>query len=412
MEPDVVSNQPKINRNTFKIGSGDLQQQVANNTKRIRVISTMLRSNRRRSADGLSPQATNIQQSLEQSNLILADIAIQLEADFQDRENREKRLLLRSREEKLELRRRNIEEDLEYKKTEKKITKSSNKIKGPLQGIFKTLGKILLLFGGLVLIGALLKPGAISNIIESKEFQNAKVALETTFEVLTKNMKAILVVAGAIVGLKLAASLVAIVKVGAGILAILANPLLLAGIGVLLAAGLQGLGGNEKEVIEQLQDMGGFSKENRDALAQKYRDELAAMPFLERQIKKGEYESRIKFLETGDYSSGGRKAIFDWSKLDGMEELSGFENFMLNFETDTTNIKDDKNLVKNGGDTEISMIDLPGETIDMRNNKKQFIETPSGSSATNVAFVNPINPNNKYMNEFPDVAGFNDSVYS
>ena len=412
MEPDVVSNQPKINRNTFKIGSGDLQQQVANNTKRIRVISTMLRSNRRRSADGLSPQATNIQQSLEQSNLILADIAIQLEADFQDRENREKRLLLRSREDKLELRRRNIEQDLEYKKTEKKITKSSNKIKGPIQGIFKTLGKILLLFGGLVLIGALLKPGAISNIIESKEFQNAKVALETTFEVLTKNMKAILIVAGAIVGLKLAASLVAIVKVGAGILAILANPLLLAGIGVLLAAGLQGLGGNEKEVIEQLQDMGGFSKENREALAQKYRDELASMPFLERQIKKGEYESRIKFLETGDYSSGGRKAMFDWSKLDGMEELSGFENFMLNFETDTTNIKDDKNLVKNSGDTEISMIDLPGETIDMRNNKKQFIETPSDSSATNVAFVNPINPNNKYMNEFPNVAGFNDSVYS
>jgi len=412
VEPDVVSNQPKINRNTFKIGSGDLQQQVANNTKRIRVISTMLRSNRRRSADGLSPQATNIQQSLEQSNLILADIAIQLEADFQDRENREKRLLLRSREEKLELRRRNIEEDLEYKKTEKKITKSSNKIKGPLQGIFKTLGKILLLFGGLVLIGALLKPGAISNIIESKEFQNAKVALETTFEVLTKNMKAILVVAGAIVGLKLAASLVAIVKVGAGILAILANPLLLAGIGVLLAAGLQGLGGNEKDVIEQLQDMGGFSKENREALAQKYRDELESMPFLERQIKKGEYESRIKFLETGDYSSGGRKAIFDWSKLDGMEELSGFENFMLNFETDTTNMKNDKDLVKNGDNTDISMIDLPGETIDMRNNKKQFIETPSESSATNVAFVNPINSNNKYMNESPIVLGFNDSVYS
>ena len=412
MEPDVVSNQPKINRNTFKIGSGDLQKQVANNTKRIRVISTMLRSNRRRSADGLSPQATNIQQSLEQSNLILADIAIQLEADFQDRENREKRLLLRSREEKLELRRRNIEQDLEYKKTEKKITKSSNKIKGPIQGIFKTLGKILLLFGGLVLIGALLKPGAISNIIESKEFQNAKVALETTFEVLTKNMKAILVVAGAIVGLKLAASLVAIVKVGAGILAILANPLLLAGIGVLLAAGLQGLGGNEKDVIEQLQEMGGFSKENRDALAQKYRDELAAMPFLERQVKKGEYESRIKFLETGDYSSGGRKAQFDWSKLDGMEELSKFENFMLNFETDTTNIKDDKDLIKNNNNNEISMIDLPGETIDMRNNKKQFIETPSDSSATNVAFVNPINPNNKYMNEFPNVAGFNDSVYS
>ena len=273
MEPDVVSNQPKINRNTFKIGSGDLQQQVANNTKRIRVISTMLRSNRRRSADGLSPQATNIQQSLEQSNLILADIAIQLEADFQDRENREKRLLLRSREEKLELRRRNIEEDLEYKKTEKKITKSSNKIKGPLQGIFKTIGKILLLFGGLVLVGALLKPGAVSNVINSEQFQNAKVALESTFEVLTKNMKAILIIGASIVGLKLAATLAAIVKAGAGLLAILANPLLIAGIGILAAAGMQGLGKDEKEVLAELEAMGGYSEENRRLLIQRLKEQ-------------------------------------------------------------------------------------------------------------------------------------------
>ena len=80
----------------------------------------------------------------------------------------------------------------------------------------------------------MLKPGAISNIVNSKQFQNAKVALESTFEFLTKNMKGVLVVAGAIVGLKLAATLAAIVKVGAGLLAILANPLVLAGIGILL----------------------------------------------------------------------------------------------------------------------------------------------------------------------------------
>jgi len=93
VEPDTVST-PKINRNTFKIGSGDLQQQVASNTKRIRVISTMLKSSRRgRSTEGLTPQATNIQQSLEQSNLILADIAIQLQQDFDSREQIQNRLL-------------------------------------------------------------------------------------------------------------------------------------------------------------------------------------------------------------------------------------------------------------------------------------------------------------------------------
>ena len=416
MEPDVVSNQPKINRNTFKIGSGDLQKQVANNTKRIRVISTMLRSNRRRSADGLSPQATNIQQSLEQSNLILADIAIQLEADFQDRENREKRLLLRSREEKLELRRRNIEQDLEYKKTEKKITKSSNKIKGPIQGIFKTLGKILLLFGGLVLVGALLKPGAIGNIINSKEFQNAKVALESTFSFLTKNMKGILVIAGAIVGLKLAATLVAIVKAGAGLLAILANPLLIAGIGILAAAGMQGLGKSEKEVLKELEQMGGYSKENRDKLIAKLQEQKENLSPLE--IIQGvgkEIDARILFLEEGLYGQGlskENKKEFDWSSIENADSLGNFEKFMLNFETDTTNMNNTKDLVKDSSSNKITMIDLPGETIDMRNNKKQFIETPSESSATNVAFVNPINPNNKYMNEFPNVAGFNDSVYS
>ena len=415
MEPDVVSNQPKINRNTFKIGSGDLQQQVANNTKRIRVLSTMLRSNRRRSADGLSPQATNIQQSLEQSNLILADIAIQLEADFQDRENREKRLLLRSREEKLEIRRRNIEKDLEYKKTEEKITKSSNKIKGPLEGIFKTIGKILLLFGGLVLAGALLKPGAISGIINSEQFQNAKIALESTFEVLTKNMKAILIIAGAIVGLKLAATLAAIVKVGAGLLAILANPLVIAGIGILAAAGMQGLGKDEKEVMAELEAMGGYSEENRRLLIQRLQEQKESVggpDWWDPQGIKGEIDRRIKFLETGDYSQNGVEKFFDWSKVEGLDQLEGFEKFMLNFETDTTNMNNTKDLVKDGSSNKITMIDLPGETIDMRNNKKQIIETPSDSSATNVAFVNPINPNNKYMNEFPSVAGFNDSVYS
>ena len=69
-------------------------------------------------------------------------------------------------------------------------------------------------------------------------------------------MKGILIVAGAIVGLKLAASLVAIVKVGAGILAILANPLLFAGIGVLLAATVCRDWVNEKDVLKQLQEYG------------------------------------------------------------------------------------------------------------------------------------------------------------
>ena len=416
MEPDVVSNQPKINRNTFKIGSGDLQQQVANNTKRIRVISTMLRSNRRRSADGLSPQATNIQQSLEQSNLILADIAVQLEADFQDRENRERRLLLRNRQEKLELRRRNIEKDIEYKKTEKKITKSNNKVKGPLSGIFGAIGKILLLFGGLVLLKTLIAPGNLTKILNSEQFQNAKARLEAVFSFLTENLKGILVVAGAIVGLKLAATLVAILKVGAGIIAILANPLLIAGIGILMAAGMQGLGKGEKEVLKELEQMGGYSQENRDLLIAKLKEQKENLNPLE--ILQGvgrDIDAQILFLEKGLYGQGlseENKKEFDWSSIENADTLSGFENFMLNFETDKTNMNNNKDLVK-GDNNKITKIEIEGETVDLRqNNKKQFNENRTDGSATNVAFVNPVDNNNKYMSEFAEVAGFNDSIFT
>ena len=416
MEPDVVSNQPKINRNTFKIGSGDLQQQVANNTKRIRVISTMLRSNRRRSADGLSPQATNIQQSLEQSNLILADIAVQLEADFQDRENRERRLLLRNRQEKLELRRRNIEKDIEYKKTEKKITKSNNKIKGPLAGLFGAIGKILLLFGGFLLLKTLIVPGNINKIINSETFQNAKKALEATFAFLTKNLKGILVIAGAFLGLKLLATLAAIVKVGAGIIAILANPLLIAGIGILMAAGMQGLGKSEKEVLKELEQMGGYSKENRDLLIARLKEQKENLNPLEIMQGVGrEIDARILFLEKGLYGQGLKmedKKEFDWSSIENADTLSGYENFMLNFETDKTNMNNNKDLVK-GDNNKITKIEIEGETVDLRqNNKKQFNENRTDGSATNVAFVNPVDNNNKYMSEFAEVAGFNDSIFT
>ena len=416
MEPDVVSNQPKINRNTFKIGSGDLQQQVANNTKRIRVISTMLRSNRRRSADGLSPQATNIQQSLEQSNLILADIAVQLEADFQDRENRERRLLLRNRQEKLELRRRNIEKDIEYKKTEKKITKSNNKVKGPLSGIFGAIGKILLLFGGLVLLKTLIVPGNLKKIINSETFQNAKAALESTFAFLTKNLKGILIIAGAFLGLKLLATLAAIVKVGAGILAILANPLLIAGIGILMAAGMQGLGKSEKEVLKELENMGGYSKENRDKLIARLQEQKENLSPLQKMQGVGkEIDARILFLDKGLYGQGlsmENKKEFDWSSIEDADTLSGYENFMLNFETDKTNMKNNKDLVKDNN-SKVTKIEIEGETIDLtQNNKKQFNESPSETSATNVALVNPVNNNNRYMSEFAEVAGFNDSIFA
>ena len=85
---------------------------------------------------------------------------------------------------------------------------------------------------------------------------------------------------------------------------------------------------------------------------------------------------------------------------------------MLNFETDKTNMNNNKDLVK-GDNNKITKIEIEGETVDLRqNNKKQFNENRTDGSATNVAFVNPVDNNNKYMSEFAEVAGFNDSIFT
>ena len=212
--------------------------------------------------------------------------------------------------------------------------------------------------------------------------------LESTFAFLTKNLKGILVIVGAILGLKLLATLVAIVKVGAGILAILANPLLIAGIGILIVAGMQGLGKGEKEVLKELESMGGYSKENRDKLIAKLQEQKKNLSPLE--IIQGvgkEIDARILFLEEGLYGQGlskENKKEFDWSSIEDADTLSGYENFMLNFETDKTNMNNNKDLVKDNNN-KITKIEIEGETVDLRqNNKKQFNESPSETSATNV----------------------------
>ena len=410
MEPDTVST-PKINRNTFKIGSGDLQQQVASNTKRIRVISTMLKSSRRgRSTEGLTPQATNIQQSLEQSNLILADIAIQLQQDFDSREQIQNRLLQKNREDQLELRRRNKEEDIEYQKSEKKITKSTKKIKGPLDGLFKTIGKILLLFGGLVLIKTLLKPGVVDGILNSQKFEQAKTVLDVVFKKLTDGMKLIVAVGGVLLGMKLVKTLATILAVGKGFLVLLANPFILAGIGLLYAASMQGLGKTEKDVIKELENMGGFSKENRQKLIERLEAEKEKMN-ITNLTGKAEADRKIRFLETGGYGydfSGKPTKTFDFSNIDQLTKLDDFDKFLLSLDNDV-NVNDYK---RNDNNAKITTINIEGETVDLTGGgKKGTLDASNNQSATTTPYIASVDDKNYKIKEFAEIAGFSDSVY-
>ena len=413
MEPEVT-NQPKINKNTFKIGSGDLQQQVANNTKRIAAVSVLLKSNRRGNAKQLTPTVSNLQETLAESNLILADIAIQLQQDFDSQELREQRLLQKSKEDKLELKRTNKEKDIEYQKTEKKITKTTNKVKGPLDAVFGFLKNILLLFGGLVLVKTLLGTQAgknlINNITSSEKFQQAKATLDIIFDNLKKGLQAVLVIGGVILGMKLVSTLATIYAVGKGFIAIMANPIVLAGLGILIAMGMQGLGKGEKQVIEDLENMGGFSKENREKLIEKYKEDRKNLNPLEFG-KRSELTEKIRFLEEGKYGYGKGTKFFDFENLEELNALSDVDKLMLNFDPNydpTAGMRKNKN---NGNG--VNVVEMPGETINLRgNNNGETNFAKSNVKGTNVEIASSVDVNNRYVSEFPITAGFDDSVYT
>ena len=413
MEPEVT-NQPKINKNTFKIGSGDLQQQVANNTKRIAAVSVLLKSNRRGNAKQLTPTVSNLQETLAESNLILADIAIQLQQDFDSQELREQRLLQKSKEDKLELKRTNKEKDIEYQKTEKKITKTTNKVKGPLDAVFGFLKNILLLFGGLVLVKTLLGTQAGKNLINkitsSEKFQQAKETLDIIFDNLKKGLQAVLVIGGVILGMKLVSTLATIYAVGKGFIAIMANPIVLAGLGILIAMGMQGLGKGEKQVIEDLENMGGFSKENREKLIEKYKEDRKNLNPLEFG-KRSELTEKIRFLEEGKYGYGKGMKFFDFENLEELNALSDVDKLMLNFDPNydpTLGMRKNK---KNGND--VKVVEMPGETIDLTgNNNGETDFAKSNVKGTNVEIASSVDVNNRYVSEFPITAGFDDSVYA
>ena len=68
-------------------------------------------------------------------------------------------------------------------------------------------------------------------------------------------------------------------------------------------------------------------------------------------------------------------------------------------------------MVNNNKNNNVNLVDLPGETIDLRQNNEGDGIGKSNVAATNVEVANSVDVNNRYVSEFPTTAGFDDSVY-
>lgn len=398
MEPDTVST-PKINKSTFSFGSGSLMKRVANNEKKITILKNIIQTNRSNIGEKITPKMSSLQESLMVTNEVLVDIARQLEEDFDSRVDEKKLLLQKSRGEKLEIRRQNFEERLETKKTEKTVATAARKTIKPLGNIFSKIFSLVKILGTGLLINAVV--GNFDKIIgffSGDTFKNIQTKLTQAYQLINKHMGLIVAVGAGLVALSLVGTIANIVSLGAGMLSILANPLFIAGVGIILAASMQGLGRGEKQTLDELEKMGGFTQENRNKLIEKLKEQKSNLTPLE--ILQGvgsEIDERIKFLETGEYGYGKDPKVFDFSSVEKMKSLNTLDKLRLTLDDDSL-----------GG---VEIQELP--PIDMREQKKadRYLE-PGGSTGTKVASVSSFNGMNNYMKETPSLFGFSDLVYT
>ena len=146
MEPDTVT-KPKINKTTFKFGTGSLAGQVANNSKRIVLLRKVIQKQNTRINDDIKPSVDNVRESLLETNIILRDVSEVLQKDFKDRIKILQDQIKDDTRKFQDQKRKDQESNLEKTKRVNKIGKKvSATLAKPFVGLFdqlKELGVIL-----------------------------------------------------------------------------------------------------------------------------------------------------------------------------------------------------------------------------------------------------------------------------
>ena len=186
MEPDTVTT-PKINKTTFKLGGG-LNSQVAANTQKITILRRVVTKQGVKISESITPKIDSMQESLLQTNIILTDVASQLERDFSSRLREQRELLEEERKQSSSEKRNLKEQRLEGKKVGKFGKDVADKITKPFKSVFSALSELALLLGTGLLVNTL---------ADSKELRDGLVKV---FDWSTKNWKLILLVVEAIIG--------------------------------------------------------------------------------------------------------------------------------------------------------------------------------------------------------------------
>ena len=415
MEPDTVTT-PKINKTTFKLGSGNLSSQVAKNTEKITLLRRIVTRQDTKISEGITPKIDFMQESMIQTNAILTDVAAQLEKDFSSRLQEQKDLLERERKDSAELKRDLKEERLESKKSSKFARGLTGTIAKPFQSIFSKLFELATILGTGFLI---------NNIAFNEDLQEG---IKRVFDWTTKNWKLVATIGGGLVLLNFLGAARTLLSLGKIMSAfVFSKPFLLA-TAFIAPAFLKVIPDEIKLALSELEKMGGATEENRRKLKEELTKELYSIKGIDLTGRRAAINKMITFLDTGVIREG--KARLDFEEynegvpiMDAIKEGKDFHRggynpsgvgrvhageFVLQ-KSAVDKIGLEKLYALNSGNpVTFTFEDLP--PIDMRT--KKTIDQKNNISATQVIRVSSTNNNNALMNEVPILFGFDNLVYT
>ena len=400
---------PKISATSMKIGSGGLEVRVANNEKKITLLKNIFKAQRQEIGEKITPQVSNLEQSLLETTSILGEITQKLQLDYSQRLEDQKKLFNQQRKDNLKDKRDAKEERLEDKKKGKITKKLANTIIKPFSNIFDKLFNLVGILGAGILGTNFLKR------LDDPEFLKR---IKGIYDWTTKNWKAIAIGAG-IIGTILAAGAIANFISGASLVfGILTNPVFLAVAGVIALSFLFKKGDQVKQDLTRT-SLTNFAEENNilDDKLQKEINNVADLQRIDQPFNTFEnvlgknYSGGVEFnsgLGLGNFSP--TDSVGDAMYSDLLRRIL----FKKNNNTDlikpagnTINENNLKNLVLDqGGET---FIELPD--IDLTKPKLNKIGGTSGDSIHGISRISSMNAGNSYMVETPQIFGFADVIY-
>tara|TARA_B100002052_G_scaffold77563_1_gene70571 strand:+ start:4267 stop:5577 length:1311 start_codon:yes stop_codon:yes gene_type:complete len=415
---------PKINRSTMKIGGGlGLEGRVANNEKKITVLKNIFKAQRQEIGDKITPKVNTLELSLNETSEILGVITEKLSLDMSQRLADQKALFDAQRKKNIDDKKDAAESKLEEKKKSKIGSSIAKAVIKPLGNLFDNLLNLAGILGG-----GLLATNLVSRLDDDKFIGR----LESIYDWTTKNWKAIAIGAG-IIGTIFAAGAISSFIKGAGIVfGVLTNPVFL------IAAGAIGLAFLGKAIIDRVADYYADDEDNTKNFVGNPPPNAPENPtrgdfFVDNDGNIWIYQGGLADSSHGGWTKSGN--IDSWNKLNKNNSLpkegTFFEGTDLEFTRNNLtneykqNLLDEqsgesllnfvnkneqlRNLVKEN-DLSSNIIEL--DPIDLTTAKKNMIGQMSINPATGLPDVNSMNFANPYMEIFPEIANFDDVVYS